>query len=305
MAEQYGITNKAAGEPRSMQSTILEAGAAATQDFSPIKQICAHLNAFHVYVSDPERCVEANHYCSHLNEGMLVPSLPVAIFPFQPVPDFLIPIPSIKLIESAQLPCWLIPTNTHLPSSDVRQCLIYEQPTQPSRLIGIEYMISARLFATLPEEERKLWHSHVFEVKSGMLIMPKPALVPTAVWDAAEQKEMEQVVGLYGKTYHLWQVDRGDVVPMGEAQLMGSFTEKEQLRKHSEKFQARAEAYGVDMGKKAEGRAYIPEPEVHEDADTCWKKTNDGKGHGANETKDAWGDGTGHARTAKGIRFST
>lgn len=36
--------------------------------------------------------------------------------------------------------------------------------------------------------------------------MPKPALVPTAVWEAAEKKEMEQVVGLYGKTYHFWQV---------------------------------------------------------------------------------------------------
>jgi len=70
-------------------------------------------------------------------------------------------------------------------------------------------MISPRLYLTLPESERKLWHSHVFEVKSGMLIMPKPALVPTAVWEAAEQKEMEQVVGLYGKTYHLWQVSAG------------------------------------------------------------------------------------------------
>ena len=70
-------------------------------------------------------------------------------------------------------------------------------------------MISPRLYLTLPESERKLWHSHVYEVKSGMLIMPKPALVPTAVWEAAEKKEMEQVVGLYGKTYHLWQVSAG------------------------------------------------------------------------------------------------
>jgi len=50
---------------------------------------------------------------------------------------------------------------------------------------------------------------------------------------------------------------------MGEAQLMGSFTGEEQVKKHSEKLRARDEAYSVDMGKKAEGRAYIPEPEVH------------------------------------------
>ena len=50
---------------------------------------------------------------------------------------------------------------------------------------------------------------------------------------------------------------------MDEAQLMGSFTEEQQLSKHTEKLRARDEAYGVDMGKKAERRAYIPEPEVH------------------------------------------
>lgn len=40
MAEHYGITNKAAGEPCSMQSTILEAGAAATQ-VSTLTDHCA------------------------------------------------------------------------------------------------------------------------------------------------------------------------------------------------------------------------------------------------------------------------
>ena len=42
--------------------------------------------------------------------------------------------------------------------------------------------------------------------------MPKPALVPTAVWEMAEKKEMEQVVGLYGKTYHFWQVCPGSLL---------------------------------------------------------------------------------------------
>lgn len=39
------------------------------QDFRPVKNICAHLNAFHVYANDTSRFVETNHYCSHLNEG--------------------------------------------------------------------------------------------------------------------------------------------------------------------------------------------------------------------------------------------
>ena len=31
-------------------------------------------------------------------------------------------------------------------------------------LIGIEYMISTSLWETLPEEEKKYWHSHKYEV---------------------------------------------------------------------------------------------------------------------------------------------
>lgn len=121
-------------------------------------------------------------------------------------------------------------------------------------------MISAKLFATLDTEERKLWHSHVFEVKSGMLIMPGPAGVPTAGWEVAETKEMEQVIGLYGKTYHFWQVDRGDKLPLGGPELMGSFTSKEQL---PEGLLAERDArYGISSEQKKEKRGYIEEPEV-------------------------------------------
>lgn len=47
----------------------------AGQDFTPVKSICAHLNAFHVYADDPKRFVEANHYCSHLTEGTYAHSI--------------------------------------------------------------------------------------------------------------------------------------------------------------------------------------------------------------------------------------
>lgn len=57
------------GDPRTFKSRVLESGAAMAQDFTPVKQICAHLNAFHVYADDPTRCVESNHYCTHLTEG--------------------------------------------------------------------------------------------------------------------------------------------------------------------------------------------------------------------------------------------
>jgi hypothetical protein len=62
-----------------------------------------------------------------------------------------------------------------------------------------------------------------------MLIMPN-LYVPNEVWETVETVEMKEVVRLYGKTYHFWQVDKGDTLPLGQPQLMMSFTKYEQVR---------------------------------------------------------------------------
>jgi hypothetical protein len=49
--------------------------------------------------------------------------------------------------------------------------LIYDAPTNPARLIGVEYMITPRLYEMLDREERKLWHSHDFEVGNSQLYL--------------------------------------------------------------------------------------------------------------------------------------
>ena len=159
------------------------------------------------------------------------------------------------------------------PYLDVRQCLIYDDTTPNARLIGVEYMITGALYNTLEPDERKLWHSHVFEVKSGMLIMPGPSALPTKAWEVAETKEMEDIVGLYGKTYHFWQVDRGDKLPLGPPQLMMSFTKEDQCPPPGFKkvISERDATFGVSHEQKAEKRAYISEPGIHPDADSIWK----------------------------------
>ena len=68
------ITHGATGPSISAKDAILETGAAVTQSFQPIKAICAHLNAFHVYASNPSRSVEANHYCTHLSSDVRLPA---------------------------------------------------------------------------------------------------------------------------------------------------------------------------------------------------------------------------------------
>ncbi|KAK7951819.1 uncharacterized protein PG986_007547 [Apiospora aurea] len=134
-------------------------------------------------------------------------------------------------------------------------------------------MVTPKVYETLPAEERKLWHSHVFEVRSGMLIMPGPT-APGAqqVWEAAETAEMKEVVHLYGKVYHLWQTDRGDALPLGEPKLMTSFTEAGQFD-FDKVVGDRDRRFGVDYKRKRDIRQEaVPEPKIHEDADHAWKQ---------------------------------
>lgn len=154
------------------------------------------------------------------------------------------------------------PTDQYL-NLDIRQCLIYDSTKHNARLIGVEYMVSPRIFATLPLEERRLWHTHDFEVRGGMLIMPTTAgRVPTPAWEAAETAEMKDLAPVYGKSYHFWQVDRGDPLPMGLPQLMGSFTSPESVYlAHPQGMDGllkeRDEKFGVDYRQKAKKRESI------------------------------------------------
>ncbi|KDR72852.1 hypothetical protein GALMADRAFT_125665 [Galerina marginata CBS 339.88] len=221
-SEQQGAVP---GHPLSHKNQVLNTVAGMTQAYEPIKNICGHLNAFHVYADEPSRAVEANHYCASLNE-------------------------------------------------DVRQCLIYDSSEKNARLIGVEYMISPELYETLEPAERRLWHSHVFEIKSGMLIMPRPLLVPAAAWNIAEMKEMEEVIQLYGKIYNMWQVDRGDKLPIGEAKLMTSVTEEGEglVPGLWEKVAERDRKFVADYKEKREARKEMVEPKIHPDADQCKKR---------------------------------
>src|SRR6266513_6085183 len=110
---------------------------------------------------------------------------------------------------------------SHL-SDEVLQCVLYDSNKPGARLIGVEYIVSAKIFESLPAEEKKLWHSHNYEVKSGVLTAPD---MP----EAAEKDLVKALTGTYGKTWHTWQVDRGDKLPLGIPQLMMAFTQDGQL----------------------------------------------------------------------------
>jgi hypothetical protein len=108
-------------------------------------------------------------------------------------------------------------------SEEFLQCVIYDTNESDARLIGIEYIISARLFEGLPDEERRYWHSHQFEVKSGQLTAP-------GIPEPAEHEMMKKLVNTYGKTWHTWQYDRHADLPLGVPQLMMGFTQPGQAK---------------------------------------------------------------------------
>lgn len=56
-------------------------------------------------------------------------------------------------------------------NDEVTQCAVYESDKADARLIGIEYVISERLFKSLPQEEQVFWHSHATDIKSGRLAL--------------------------------------------------------------------------------------------------------------------------------------
>ncbi|MDH2067295.1 OBAP family protein [Pantoea sp. GD03673] len=107
-------------------------------------------------------------------------------------------------------------------NDDVMQAVIYDGNTRDARLMGVEYIISERLFKTLPPEEKALWHSHQYEVKSGTLIAPGlPAVADHAL--------MTRIVNTYGKTWHTWHTDRDKTLPTGIPALMMGFTQDGQM----------------------------------------------------------------------------
>ncbi|AUX92852.1 OBAP family protein [Mixta gaviniae] len=133
-------------------------------------------------------------------------------------------------------------------NDDVMQALIYDGNTRDARLMGVEYIISERLFKTLPPEEKKLWHSHSYEVKSGTLVAP-------GLPDTADKALMTKLVNTYGKTWHTWHTDRDKTLPFGIPALMMGFTADGQLDQRLLK--DRDARFGIDSRKMRQERADI------------------------------------------------
>lgn len=106
-------------------------------------------------------------------------------------------------------------------ADEVHQCVIFDSADKGAKILGVEYIISDRLYRTLPDAEKKYYHPHTYEVLAGLLVAPGMA-------EGAEHELMGKLVTTWGKTWHTWP-DPKTPVPMGEPLLMWAYTKDGQI----------------------------------------------------------------------------
>lgn len=147
-------------------------------------------------------------------------------------------------------------------NEEIIQCVIFDGNDDDAKLMGIEYIVTAKLFATLPPEEKHLWHSHVHEVRSGALVAP-------GIPEVVERELMTKIAGTYGKTWHTWHTDQQQTLPLGTPLLMMGFTADGQA--NQQMIDDRDRRLDVSSAELRQRRADIPYPPIDPDAD-AWSK---------------------------------
>jgi hypothetical protein len=195
--ENRGPAVQPQGQPETLQTQVLEAGARVLQTQAPAGALDLYLVGFHPLVDDPSHVAEAHHYCRQVNE-------------------------------------------------EFTQCAIWDGNTKDSNLIGVEYMISERLFQQLSAEERQSWHPHNYEILSG--ILRAPGLPP-----GTELAVMRSMLNSYGKTIHTWRTGpQGDTLPLGPAELAWSFNANGELE--ADRLEARDRAMRLSTERARQNR---------------------------------------------------
>lgn len=129
-------------------------------------------------------------------------------------------------------------------NEDFAQCALFDGDGAEANLNGIEYIISAKLFAGLPADEKAYWHPHDYEILSGQLVAP-------GIPRIAEHRLMADKMNSYGKTWHVWSTGTSgapaDALPLGAPRLAWSFNRDGEAR--PELVQRRDQRLGIDSAK--------------------------------------------------------
>ncbi|VFQ70542.1 unnamed protein product [Cuscuta campestris] len=150
------------------------------------------------------------------------------------------------------------------------QCAVYDSDDSRARLIGVEYIVSENIYETLPEDEQKLWHSHAYEIKSGLWVSPR---LPEVV----VRPELENLAKTYGKFWCTWHTQRGDKLPIGTPSLMMSPQGVNLGMVKPDLVYNRDHKYKISTDRLKGSRVDIPEPEWINPMSDYWKQ-HDRKG---------------------------
>jgi len=143
-------------------------------------------------------------------------------------------------------------------SDKLTQCIIMN--ANATKLMGVEYVITNDTFMSLPEDEKRLWHSHVFEMQSGQVIT-------TNMTREEELALVAELSSTYGKTWHTFH--DGLDLPLGLPMLMMSFTADGQI--NPDLIMQRDQRFGMDTNAEKEERMNITYPPVLRGAD-AWTR---------------------------------
>jgi hypothetical protein len=138
-------------------------------------------------------------------------------------------------------------------NDSLHQCIIFDHNTKNARILGVEYIITDKVYRSLPDEEKKYYHPHTYEVTSGLLIAP-------GMEPKMEKEFMAFLLTTWGKCWHTWPNPK-DPLPMGEPLLMWSAMKDGMVSK--EALAARDKEFKVDTAEIRKERAVLgPVPQV-------------------------------------------
>ena len=160
-------------------------------------------------------------------------------------------------------------------SEEMHQCLLYDSTEKNARLLGVEYIISDRLYRELPEPEKKYWHPHTYEVLAGALIAP-------SMKPADELAFMKALLTTWGKTWHTWP-DPRTPIPLGEPLLMWSIGRDDVMDQRV--LEARDRQFRVSAAKLRERRCraiglevpQVPHPKSLDQPGRQWTEAGEDK----------------------------
>lgn len=160
-------------------------------------------------------------------------------------------------------------------NDQMHQCLLYDSSEKNARLLGVEYLITDKLYRDLPDGEKKYWHPHTYEVLAGGLIGP-------SMTADDEMKFMKYILTTWGKTWHTWP-DPKSPVPMGEPLLMWSLmgdnqVDKQVLAQRDREFKVSAEKLRATRTTEIGFEApQVPFPTSVDQVGRQWTATGDDK----------------------------